>query len=778
MSATTFSTKARTLENLAPLVTCGRVLPQLRFNAAEWDGAARQLQRVGKTMPSWLKGEVIVRSSAAIEDSANASLAGHFISVAGVTGDENITKAVDRVFGSFSPGSPADEVFIQPMLTNVVVSGVAFTRDPSNGSHYYVINYDDQTGSTNTVTSGSTNNLRTVYAAKAGLTDGMAPWIRCLIRLLEELETILGHDALDVEFAVEGEGQVCLLQVRPLVLRVQGKFSVDEHGGILRAVRQRVAELSLPHPYLRGNRAVFGIMPDWNPAEIVGVRPRPLALSLYKDLVTDSTWAYQRENYGYRTLRSFPLLVNFGGCPYIDVRVSFNSFIPQDTSEDLAHRLVEHYIQRLIDTPSHHDKVEFEIIYSCYTFDLPERLQALRDHGFSPEDCTALSQSLRRLTNKIIHGEQGIWRGDVRKIEELKRRQQAVSDSSLPPLGKIYWLLEDCKRYGTLPFAGLARAGFIAVQVLRSLVSVSVLTQQDFDNFMNSLDTVSSGLCKDLAELPRQDFLAKYGHLRPGTYNILSARYDEAPDRYFRWDSLPEPASHERQPFAFGLPVLNRMAGLLKEHGIEHDVLSLFNFLKAAIEGREYSKFVFTRSLSDALQLFEKFGREHGFDTDDLSFADIGIVRRLYSSSASPQELLRESIAEGRRNYEVTQALSLPPLVTTPDDVFRFELPASEPNFITQKSVTGMVVGEHERSNLAGNIMLIPSADPGYDWIFSHKIGGFVTMYGGMNSHMAIRAGELAMPAVIGAGEALYKLWSNARSLELDCANRQVHVIS
>lgn len=32
---------------------------------------------------------------------------------------------------------------------------------------------------------------------------------------------------------------------------------------------------------------------------------------------------------------------------------------------------------------------------------------------------------------------------------------------------KIYWLLEDCKRYGTLPFAGVARVAFIAVQILR-----------------------------------------------------------------------------------------------------------------------------------------------------------------------------------------------------------------------------------------------------------------------------------------------------------------------
>ena len=37
---------------------------------------------------------------------------------------------------------------------------------------------------------------------------------------------------------------------------------------------------------------------------------------------------------------------------------------------------------------------------------------------------------------------------------------------------KIYWLVEDCKRYGTLPFAGLARAGFVAKQLLDSFVEL------------------------------------------------------------------------------------------------------------------------------------------------------------------------------------------------------------------------------------------------------------------------------------------------------------------
>ena len=31
-------------------------------------------------------------------------------------------------------------------------------------------------------------------------------------------------------------------------------------------------------------------MPDWNPAEIIGIKPKPLALSLYRELITDHIW--------------------------------------------------------------------------------------------------------------------------------------------------------------------------------------------------------------------------------------------------------------------------------------------------------------------------------------------------------------------------------------------------------------------------------------------------------------------------------------------------------
>mgnify|MGYP000361342839 CR=1 FL=1 len=120
----------------------------------------------------------------------------------------------------------------------------------------------------------------------------------------------------------------------------------------------------------------------------------------------------------------------------------------------------------------------------------------------------------------------------------------------------------------------------------------------------------------------------------------------------------------------------------------------------------------------------------------------------------------------------------LPPLIYRSEQVFSFLFPNAEPNYITLKKYKGPVVNYDEGLNkLKDSILFIPSADPGYDWVFSHQIGGFITMYGGMNSHMAIRAGELGIPAVIGAGEVLYKKWSKARWIEIDACNKQVRIL-
>jgi len=773
-----FGTKSETLSRVEGRLLHARVLPQVCTSVKQWREESLQLIESVKSR-GWLKIPLIVRSSALSEDSSVESQAGKYVSVPNVMGEQALHTAFKTVIDSFDARNEADQVFVQPMLGNVKLSGVAFTREPTTGGAHYVINYDDHSGSTSSVTSGATNKVRTYYYFKGGDVVPQ-PELGPVLQALQELETLFAHDRLDVEFAVTNQNELYILQVRPLVLRNESRLDEHTHTEVLRLIQKRVTEVSKPHPYLYGDRTVFGVMPDWNPAEIIGIRPRPLALSLYKELVTDSIWAYQRDNYGYKNLRSFPLLLSFCGLPYIDVRVSFNSFIPADVSPELSNKLANHYINRLLTYPNYHDKVEFEIIYSCYTLDLPQRLEALREYDFEETEIASLANSLRALTNNIISGENGLWRKDAERIKELEARLDTIRTSDLDAPSKIYWLIEDCKRYGTLPFAGLARAGFIAVQLLKSLVSVGILSSREYDCFMNSLDTISSCMAKDFSRLSRSAFLAQYGHLRPGTYDILSPRYDEAPERYFDWEHAAPPldTDRRRQDFALSLGQMRAIEDLLKQHQLEHDVLGLFDFIKGAIEGREYSKFVFTKSLSEVLSLFGQLAEEHGHTRERASFADISIIRKLYGSGDDVGFSLGQSISEGEAAYAVTTNLCLPPLITCAADVVAFELPQCEPNYVTLNKAVGPVVqlpAPHEQ--LHGAILFIPSADPGYDWIFSHGIAGFVTMYGGANSHMAIRAGELGIPAVIGAGETLFNKWANAKMLDLDCANRLVRIL-
>jgi len=767
-----FSSKGKTLLALKGLAEA-RIPEVLIVEGADWQrDPAGALKNVNSRLG--FKNPLIVRSSCAAEDGFHASAAGKYLSIAHLDSAPKVQEAIGQVFESYQMPMDREHVFIQPMVADVVCSGVAFTKDPSTGSGYFVVNYD-QSGGTDGVTSGRGRETRSLVIFKNSPVEPPKPFAK-LLTLLRKLEQLFETDSLDVEFAFDRKGELHLLQVRPLVAQSTTAAESALVEQRLSEIQRKVGHWLERKPFLLGSRTIFGVMPDWNPAEIIGVRPRPLALSLYKELVTDSTWAYQRDNYGYRNLRSQPLIQSFFGCPFIDVRVDFNSFVPADVEEPLAEKLVEYYLDRLTENPRLHDKVEFDIIFSCYHFNLEQEISKLKNYGFTGDEVGRLVESLRNLTVRIVDKHTGLWKKDLERVERLEVRHRELMSSPMDSVEKIYWLLEDCKRYGTLPFAGLARAGFIAVQMLKSLVACGMLNQTEYGEFMNSLNTVSTRMSHDYASLSRETFLSIYGHLRPGTYDILSARYDEAPDSYFSWEKSEKEAAN--YSFKLSLEQYKRIEKELQAHKLDLDVLSLFEFLKSAIEGREYSKFLFTRNVSDSISLVKRLGQDLDISQEDLSYMDIHTLERLYSSSEDPKRMILESIARGKEDYSVTRSLILPSLIFKPEDVFCFHMLDTEPNYITQMSVESDLVflNSHGQS-LEGKIVLIENADPGFDWIFTKGIKGFITMYGGANSHMAIRAGEMKIPAVVGAGEVNFTKWLKAKRLLIDCCNRQVKVL-
>ena len=773
-----FTTKANTLKVLEGAVKNAIILPQFSFTVSQWIIGKNNINNIWLDRPKWSYQKVIIRSSSLNEDGSKESKAGQYLSVKNVIGDCNINEAINNVIKSFEHEADQDQIFIQPMLQDVKISGVGFTKDPNSGSHYYIVNYDDHSGRSDTVTGGYGKNLKIFYHVKYSQAP-LVKWKKQLINLFRELEIFFKNENLDIEFALDINMNLYLFQVRELIVN---SFSINKkvHKKALEDIFSRTSQLIKPYPYLFGKKTIFGIMPDWNPAEIIGIRPRPLALSLYKELITNGIWAYQRSNYGYRNLRSFPLLLSFSGLPYIDVRVSFNSFIPSDLSTDIADKLVNFYIKRLQSNEKMHDKIEFDIVFSCFTFDLPKRIKLLGKDNFSLSEQNEIIEKLKHLTNKIMSPKNGLWRKDIKKISELSKRQEIIKNSNLSKLDKIYWLLEDCKRYGTLPFAGLARAGFIAVQFLQSMVNLGVLSQEDKNNFMCSLKTVSSSI-KDDYHSNKDSFIKKYGHLRPGTYDITLPRYDENPELYIKQktDDILKINSKENTDFTLSLEQIKNLEELIKNHGLKHDVLSIFDFIKGAIEGREYAKFIFTKSLSDILSLITELGKEFNLNVNDLSYCNINCLKESYSKTDDIKTTLYSSIKTGKKEYLKTCSINLPPLIKNPTDIFSFELISSEPNFITQKIIQSDIIFENaSKEKFPGKILMIENADPGYDWIFLHKIRGFITKYGGLNSHMAIRAAELGIPAAIGTGEVLYKSWSKAKIINMDCANRQVRIVS
>ncbi len=63
---------------------------------------------------------------------------------------------------------------------------------------------------------------------------------------------------------------------------------------------------------------------------------------------------------------------------------------------------------------------------------------------------------------------------------------------------------------------------------------------------------------------------------------------------------------------------------------------------------------------------------------------------------------------------------------------------------------------------------------PGYDWIFAKGIKGFITKYGGVASHMAIRCAEFNIPAAIGCGDCIYSFVEKQQTVTLDCAHGKI----
>ena len=153
---------------------------------------------------------------------------------------------------------------------------------------------------------------------------------------------------------------------------------------------------------------------------------------------------------------------------------------------------------------------------------------------------------------------------------------------------------------------------------------------------------------------------------------------------------------------------------------------------------------------------------------DILEWASHALLR-------DPQEYFEELAARGRELFNLSRSVKLGYLIRSPRDVYVVPQHRSAPNFVGIRRVEAPVVRIHAHTpcsvELAGAVVCIENADPGFDWIFTRNIAGLVTMFGGTNSHMAIRCSEYGLPAAIGVGVTLFETIGQAGRCLLDAGS-------
>lgn len=779
-------TKAQTLSRLQSIVTQSRIEDQVAFTVGEWLTKPDQIM---SAIRADIAGEnVVVRSSALSEDGFSDSMAGAYTSLLNISCEtEQLSSAINSVIQSYPDENPHNQVLVQPMLVDVVASGVVFTRSLSTGAPYYVVNYDDLTGSTESITSGSSREDKTLIIRRDTNSDctkipenltGLLPSVR-------EIEKVLSYDSLDIEFAITHHG-IHILQVRPIAVDHSTIESADI--SIIDSVKSAenlFESLQTPTPFICGEFSIFGIMPDWNPAEIIGTTPSLLASTLYSYLIMDETWATQRAEYGYRNVTPSRLLITFAGHPYVDIRASFNSFIPAAIDDELTGKLVSFYMSWLKKNPHLHDKVEFDVVPTCFGLDFDDWQKHLcKNGGFSREEVDRLGLALLDITKNAmlrVHN-------DLQMVEIAKKRYRKISEMSISQLHKAHLLLEDCRNYGTLPFAHLARGAFVAMTLLKSGVKSEVLSEEAMNDFLSTIETVSHSFTRDsyktaTGAMGWDEFVDTYGHLRPGTYDITSRSYRADAETYLRPLLKRAVAPADSRAGTIWESERDNFIAALNVSGIPGSTEEFESFFRLAIEGREYSKFVFTKSLSSALDAFVEYGEELGLSEDQLAQLDIQdlLDLRICSEVTMFRKQRLEVKSElARAQQSLAKSIELPPLLTGVEDFSVFMYPGSQPNYIGSKAIVADCIDLTEITNTAsidGKIVMIPQADPGYDWLFGRNISGLITKHGGANSHMAIRSAEFGLPAAIGVGESLFNKIRVALRLELDAGNRTIRII-
>ena len=690
--------------------------------------------------------KIMIRSNSSSEDKEYSSSAGKYLSIGPIERSdlENIKKSWKMVVGSYEEQDNQSVIF-QNYIENAKSVSVLTSYKVGSDSAYRT--FSTYYGSeTDAITSGKYSEINNFFMHRSfDILPKKYEKYNVYLKIITQLEDLFKNKQLDIEMVLDKNNSPQLLQVRPLMGKKLNKKSIFDEKDVIDRNLKNYKKLNKTTADRFGTNQIYSNMSDMNPAEMIGKKPDNIAFGLYKFMFTDTTWNIQRGEFGYRKYSGGKLMELFNNVAYINVNHSLNSFLTRNLQKESCEEIINYQLNKLKENPHLHDSIEFDISRSSYVFDTVEE--------FSKEYKNIISPS------EIIKWHNDLIQIDTQNKSTLEKNKKIIL-STFSKLDKSfeYSKKENIKLIRdtmALPFTHHSRLGFVYFAQLNSLLEKEVISEDQKKLLLLSVNSISTKMKADAYEVKigkktLEGFLDVYGHIRAGNYNLLSSNLK---NNLNFTESLINNSEQPLEDNILPKDIYTNIEEYFTINEIPLEASAWIDMFQEGISTRENSKFYYTKGIDGILN---EVGEKNTSDRELFDLLDI--------------EFNEENTSDMR-----LKNVLMPDLITSNEDFYFYEEMSKNGNYIGQGTVIGDVLlidNEANRpNNLENKIVVIPAADPGWDWIFNYKIKSLITKYGGPNSHMAIRCAEHNIPAILGVGENNFTVISNSKSLEIDFSN-------
>ena len=696
--------------------------------------------------------QIIIRSNSSKEDTDETSSAGKFLSIGPI--DKNdislIKKSWNEVLQSYEKDDNNTVIF-QDYVDGAKSVSVLTSYKVGTDSPYRTFStyYGSQTDA---VTSGRYNKIKNFFIHRSldNLPEKFKEYYK-FFKIQNQLENLFGNKQLDIEIVTDQKEEPLLLQVRPLMGKAIKKEPIMVERSVIDENVKRYKELIPTTDDRFGTNQIYSNMSDMNPAEMIGKKPDNIAFSLYRFMFTDTTWNKQRGEFGYRIYSGGKLMELFNNVAYINVNHSLNSFLTRNIKNETCEKIINYQLNKLETYPHLHDSIEFDISRSSYTFETDEK--------FGEEYKNIIDRK------EIIQ-----WHHDLIEIDSfnsstLHKNNEIILDAFSKLDDSFQYLDKENIKFVrdnmALPFTHHSRLGFVYFAQLNNFLKNGVINEEEKQNLLLSVNSISTKMKQDAyrvktGDISLNDFLIIYGHVRAGNYNLSSSNLKS---NISFAESLINTSNEPIPSEPLKIDIFKKIDDYFNLNKISYTSENWVEMFQLAVSTRENSKFYYTKGIDGILNEIEEkdISDRELFQLLDFEYNDINTF-----------------------NQKIVDTL-MPDVVTSSDDFYAYEEMNKDGNYIGQGTVTGEILfldgTENNRNNLDNKIIVIPAADPGWDWIFNYKIKSLITEFGGPNSHMAIRCAEHNIPAILGIGEKNFLAILNSKNLVVDFSNENFTIL-